>query len=83
MPLDQDAGKVVGRTADADLMIHLGTLMDRLDEKNPKAARIVDLHYFAGFSLPEISEITGLTLRKVRYLWEKGSDALKDALIGF
>jgi DNA-directed RNA polymerase specialized sigma24 family protein len=31
----------------------------------------VDLHYFAGFTLEETAEITGLTLRQLRHRWEK------------
>jgi DNA-directed RNA polymerase specialized sigma24 family protein len=38
------------------------------------------MHYFAGFTLQEISDVTGLTFRQVRHLWEKGRDWLKDRL---
>lgn len=58
----------------------IGVQMERMEKCDPKAARIVDMHYFAGFSLEEISEISGLTFSQVRYLWERGRDRLKDAL---
>jgi len=35
------------------------------------------LHYFAGFSLDRIAELTGLTLRQVRSRWVKARDWLK------
>jgi RNA polymerase sigma factor (TIGR02999 family) len=61
-------------------LLQMGLLMDRLEKTNLEWARIVDMHYFAGFTLNEIADITGLTLRQVRLRWEKGSDWLKDNL---
>ena len=54
--------------------------MERLEKPIPDAARIVDMDYFAGFTLDEISDVTGLTFRQARHLWEKGRDWLKDRL---
>jgi RNA polymerase sigma factor (TIGR02999 family) len=65
---------------DAESVVQIGLLMERMEKAIPEAARIVDLHYFAGFTLQEIAEITGLTFRQVRHLWEKGRDWLKDRL---
>ena len=64
--------------SDPEKLVQIGMLMERLEQVNGEAARIVDMHYFAGFTLEEISEITGLTFRQVRHLWEKGRDWLKD-----
>jgi DNA-directed RNA polymerase specialized sigma24 family protein len=63
-------------------LVEMGMLMDRLDEEQPESARVVDMHYFAGFTLEEIAENTGLTLRQVRHRWAKGRDWLKDRLDG-
>jgi len=41
---------------------------------------VVDMHYFAGFTLDEIVQITGLSFRQVRHRWEKGRDWLKDRI---
>jgi len=65
-------------TSDAESVIQIGMLMERLEKAIPEAARIVDMHYFAGFTLQEIADFTGLTFRQVRHLWEKGRDWLKD-----
>lgn len=67
-------------TSDAESVVQIGMLMERLEKAIPDAARIVDMHYFAGFTLQEISNVTGLTFRQVRHLWEKGRDWLKDRL---
>ena len=67
-------------TSDAETIVQIGILMERLEKAAPDAARIVDMHYFAGFTLQEIAELTGLTFRRVRHLWEKGRDWLKDRM---
>jgi RNA polymerase sigma factor (TIGR02999 family) len=55
----------------------IGDLMEKLEKFDHEAARIVDMHYFAGFTLEEIATITGLTVRRIRHRWEKGRDWLK------
>lgn len=59
---------------------HIGSLMDGLEQADREACRIVDMHYFAGFTLEEIGEATGLTSKQVRRRWEKGRDWLKDRI---
>jgi RNA polymerase sigma factor (TIGR02999 family) len=66
--------------SDLEGMVQIGSLMDKLETVNLGAARVVDMHYFAGFTLEEIAEITGLTFRQVRHRWEKGRDWLKDRI---
>jgi len=66
--------------SDLESMVQIGSLMDQLETANLGAARIVDMHYFVGFTLEEITKITGLTFRQVRHRWEKGRDWLKDRM---
>lgn len=58
-------------------MVHIGDLMEKLNLAKPECAQIVDLHYFAGFTLEEIAKTLSLSLRQVRHRWEKGRDWLK------
>jgi RNA polymerase sigma factor (TIGR02999 family) len=67
-------------TSDAETIVQIGILMERLEKAAPDAARVVDMHYFAGFTLQEIAELTGLTFRQVRHFWERGRDWLKDRM---
>ena len=67
-------------TINLESTVRIGALMDQLENANSEAARIVDMHYFAGFTFEEIAEITGLSFRQVRHRWEKGRDWLKDRL---
>jgi len=75
-----DEGFPLAQTSDAETIVQMGMLMERLEKAIPEAARIVDMHYFAGFTLQEIAELSGLTFRQVRHLWERGRDWLKDRL---
>ncbi len=66
--------------ADAARILEVGILMERLEAKHPDAARVVDMHYFSGFSLEEMAVETGITPKQVRLRWEKGFKWLKRAL---
>jgi RNA polymerase sigma factor (TIGR02999 family) len=80
IPLDE-SGPLVGTSLqEAEQIIEIGLLMEALETKNPDAARIVDMHYFSGFTLEEISKETGLTLKQVRSRWAKGMSWLKRML---
>lgn len=65
---------------DAQQIVEIGILMDRLEAKDADAARIVDMHYFSGFTLEEIAHETGLTFKQVRRRWERGLKSVKRML---
>ncbi len=64
-------------TNDARQIVEIGLLMEKLETQDPTAAIVVDMHYFAGFTLEEIARNTGLTFRQARACWERGRDSLK------
>ncbi len=72
LPLAAQAGG-----EDLESTVQIGDLMEKLEKFDHEAARIVDMHYFAGFTLEEIAKITGVTVRHIRHRWEKGRDWLK------
>jgi len=80
--LDDHPNYADPRMAGPVQMVEIGILMDRLEQTDCAAARVVEMHYFAGFTLEEIATITGLSFRQVRHRWEKGRDWLKDKLSG-
>ena len=82
LSLDENVSAVTTENKDPESLVQIGILMDRLEKRNAETARIVDMHYFAGFTLDEIAEITGLTLRQVRHRWEFGRNWLKDGMRG-
>jgi RNA polymerase sigma factor (TIGR02999 family) len=80
LPLDESAALLGTSMHDAEQIVEIGLLMERLEAKDPDAARMVDMHYFSGFTLEEIAQETGLTVRQVRSRWEKGMKWLKRML---
>lgn len=71
-----------GTTQNLQAILEMGQLMEKLERKDSVAARIVDLKYFAGYTIDEIAEITGLDERQIRYRWNKAQDWLKDQIAG-
>jgi RNA polymerase sigma factor (TIGR02999 family) len=61
-------------------LVFFDIAMQRLEKKDRLTAKIVDLHYFAGFSIEETAEISGLTPRQVRHRWGKGQAFLRHNL---
>jgi RNA polymerase sigma factor (TIGR02999 family) len=81
VPLDE-AGPLIGTFGqDAEKIVEIGILMERLEVQDADAARMVDMQYFSGFTLEEIAKETGLTLKQVRHRWERGVKRLKRALL--
>ena len=62
---------------DARQIVEIGLLMDRLEQEFPDLARVVDMHYFAGFTFTEIAANNNLTVRQVRIRWSKAIQWLK------
>jgi RNA polymerase sigma factor (TIGR02999 family) len=78
--LDEFGTRLKTSTEDAQQIVEIGILMERLDAKDPESARIVDMHYFSGFTLEEIAANTGFTPKQVRLRWERGMNWLKKML---
>jgi RNA polymerase sigma factor (TIGR02999 family) len=76
MPANEDS-LVNAADKDAGQIVEIGMSMDRLEKELPDSARVVDMHYFAGFTFTEIAETNKLTVRQVRLRWEKGIKWLK------
>jgi len=67
--------------ANAEQVIEIGILLEKLAIEDKRVAAIVQWHYVAGFSLEEIASETGLTLRQVRHLWHKGKKWLAARMV--
>jgi RNA polymerase sigma factor (TIGR02999 family) len=59
-------------SADAEEILAIAMLLGKLESSDAKSAFVVRMHYIAGFTLQEIAEHSGWTLRQVRHRWEKG-----------
>lgn len=63
-----------------DLLLALSEALDRLAEREPRLAQIVDCRFFGGFTEPEIAEALGVNTRTVQRDWAKARMLLRRAL---
>jgi RNA polymerase sigma factor (TIGR02999 family) len=69
-------------TAGAAQAIELDAALQRLAAENPRAAQVVELHFFAGLGLERIGELLALSTRTVDRDWRFARAFLHDALRG-
>lgn len=50
-------------------LVALGEAIDELAQESPRAARVVECRYFAGFSEPETARVLDISERTVRREW--------------
>jgi RNA polymerase sigma factor (TIGR02999 family) len=62
-------GAADNRTLDAVDLIALDEALTRLAALDPQKARLVDLRYFAGLSIPEAAEVLGVSTATVGREW--------------
>lgn len=68
LPLD-DALYVPENEPDIDL-VNLDEALRRLEKMDPQQAKIVELKYFGGLSIPETAEIVGISPATVKREWK-------------
>lgn len=62
----------------AQQALELDSGLRKLEAEAPRAARIVELHYFAGLSLPQVAEQLGISTRTVNREWRFARALLHD-----
>lgn len=58
-------------------LIDLDEALQRLEKKDPRAFRIVELRYFGGLSIEETAEVLGVSPRTVKRDWMLGRSWLR------
>ena len=56
-------------TVPFDDLLALDEALDRLEQSDPMAAKLVKLRYFAGLTMPQVAEALGLPLRSAERHW--------------
>ena len=79
VPLDLDAHDVPMAQAAAEVLA-LDAALDRLHTLEPRAARVVELRFFAGLSIDETAEALGIVPRTVVRDWTRARAFLHAAL---
>lgn len=65
--LDDAENDGIGRSS--ALALHLDAALRELEKVDPRAAQVVELHYFAGVPLIKVSEIVGMNRRTIDRDW--------------
>ncbi|MCB9849200.1 MAG: sigma-70 family RNA polymerase sigma factor [Phycisphaerales bacterium] len=60
--------------------VELNEALTRLEEADPRMARIVDLWFFGGLTTEEIAELQGMSSRTVKRLWRQARAWLNSEL---
>lgn len=64
----------------AEQTLELDAALAQLEQVDPRAARLVELHYFAGLPLPRIAEMMDVSSRTLNRDWRFARAFLHDAL---
>ena len=78
-PLAMDAALQVFEERSIDV-IELSEAIDRLQDYRPDLARVVELRFFAGLTIPEVAEALGVSTQTVDRRWRVARLWLKAAL---
>jgi RNA polymerase sigma factor (TIGR02999 family) len=65
---------------DDDALVRLGEILEELAASEPALSEVVDLKFFCGFSVAEISALRGVSERTVQRDWEKARAYLHRSL---
>jgi RNA polymerase sigma factor (TIGR02999 family) len=76
--LDTDLGDKLA--AEEDQVVHVHEALERLEEADPRLAKVVEMRYFAGMSEAEIGAALGVTERTVRRNWQRARLVLAAAM---
>ena len=55
--------------ADAEKALEIDAALSKLERDDARAARLVELHYFAGLTLAEVADVLGVTTRTLNRDW--------------
>lgn len=68
------------QASDAEMILEVHDALLALEAVEPRLAKVVEMHYFAGFSFEEIADALALNERTVRRDYKKASLLLRDQL---
>ena len=74
--LDDNIAQIGTQADDVDLLV-LNDVLDRLESASPRRAQLVKLRYFAGFTLPEVAEMLGISQSTAEADWKYAKAWLK------
>jgi RNA polymerase sigma factor (sigma-70 family) len=61
-------------------VLALHELLERLNDFDPRASRVVEMHFFGGLSFEEMAEVLHVAVRTVKRDWHMARAWLRDEL---
>jgi RNA polymerase sigma factor (TIGR02999 family) len=74
--------RIVQSEAQAEEILAINRALEQLSATSPRQCKLVELRYFAGFSLEESASILGISARTARRDWQVARTRLAGALHG-
>jgi len=69
--------EIAGEAVDDERLLAIDAAMRSLERLSPELHSLVEMRYFAGMSLPDISAASGKPLRRLERDWEKARAVLR------
>jgi len=63
-----------------DEVLSIDEALNRLEQIDPRASRIVELRYYAGMTEEEVAEILGISVRTIKRDWNMARSFLRDEM---
>ena len=68
---------IAGESIDNERLLAIHAALSSLEKLSPELLQLVEMRFFAGLTVPEISAITGKSTRSVEREWEKARALLR------
>jgi RNA polymerase sigma factor (TIGR02999 family) len=81
VPIELNDG-IVSTPNEAERILAVEEALQLLQAKAPRQAKLVELRYFAGFTLDEIAAILGMSTRTARREWQVARTRLRGVIDG-
>jgi RNA polymerase sigma factor (TIGR02999 family) len=81
LTLDDDVAPSPERAEQGEQLARLSDAIDELANLQPALAELVDLHFFCGYTFPEIAALRSVSERTVQRDWQKARLLLHHALL--
>ena len=79
MVLDED--KTISPSRDSDVLA-LDEVLEELQELDTRQAKIIEMRFFGGMTVPEVAEVLGLSTRTIENEWKMCRAWLRKRLEG-
>jgi RNA polymerase sigma factor (TIGR02999 family) len=72
LSLDENISRNAASDFDLEAIASIGLFMEKLEQEDGEICRVVDMHYFAGFTFEQVAQHTNVPVHRVRRQWDKG-----------